>query len=264
MKILKNILILLLVLHSGLYAQSDIPEQPYPPRLVNDLAGFLTENEINILENKLVRFSDTTSTQIAVIIVKSFNGYDKADFAQRIGEKWGVGQKKYNNGIVFLIKPKTDTERGEVYIATGYGLEGVLPDAVVRRIVDNEVIARFKEGKYFEGIDAGINALMAATKGEYKAEPNTQESENKIAGVIFIIVFIIFFIIISSISKGRRNNHTIGSNLPFWLLLSLLSSSNRGRGSFGDFRSGGGSFGGGGFGGFGGGSFGGGGAGGSW
>ncbi|HOM41897.1 MAG TPA: TPM domain-containing protein, partial [Bacteroidales bacterium] len=108
---------------SAIYAQ-DVPDRPYPPRLVNDFAGLLTGDEANALERKLVAFNDTTSTQIAIVIVKDLAGYAISDYAQRLGEKWGVGQKGFDNGIVIVVKPKTLTSRGEVFIATGYGLEG--------------------------------------------------------------------------------------------------------------------------------------------
>ena len=117
-----------------------IPERPVPPRLVNDFANILSADEVNRLENKLVVFNDSTSTQIAIIIVKSLNGYDKNDLAQRIGEKWGVGRKGKNNGVVILVKPKYGQEKGDACIQTGYGLEGVLPDITCKRIVDNEMI----------------------------------------------------------------------------------------------------------------------------
>ena len=114
----------------------NIPERPNPPRLVNDFAGMLKSEEVNMLEQKLVAFDDSTSTQIAIVIVPSLGGYDKADYAQRLGEKWGVGQKGRNNGILILIKPKTADSRGEVQISTGYGVEGPIPDITCGEIVD--------------------------------------------------------------------------------------------------------------------------------
>jgi len=123
------LLILLIISQITGYGQT-IPARPDPPRLVNDFANILTEAQINQLENKLVYFNDTTSTQIAIVIVNSLDGYDKASYAYEIGEKWGVGQQGFNNGIVILLKPKTESESGEVFIATGYGLEGAIPDAI--------------------------------------------------------------------------------------------------------------------------------------
>lgn len=257
-----------------LRAQSDIPDQPKPPRLVNDLANFLSQDEVNSLETKLVRFNDSSSTQIAIVIVNSFNGYEKADFATRLGDKWGVGQKKLNNGVVFLIKPKTTFEKGEVFIATGYGLEHVITDAAIKMIVDREIIPYFKNGEYFTGIDKGVDALIALSKGEYKATKQMNESNAKVIAIIIVFFFFILFIVLASLSKkySYDKNKTIssGKHIPFWVWLLLLNSgANSHRGTFNDFSSGRGSFGGfggggGGFSGFGGGSFGGGGAGGSW
>ena len=140
---------------AGRIAAQDIPDKPNPPRLFNDYAGILPEDQANYLERMLVGFNDSTSTQIAVVIIKSLKGYDKNDFAQRLGQKWGVGQKGKNNGVVILVKPKTMIEKGEVCIQTGYGMEGVLPDATCKRIVDNDIIPRFSNNEYYQGILAG-------------------------------------------------------------------------------------------------------------
>jgi uncharacterized protein len=242
----------------------DIPDPPQPPRLVNDFTGVLTSDQVNALESKLVNFNDSTSTQIAVVIVKSLNGYDKNDFAQRLGQKWGIGQKGKKNGIVILVKPKYPQEKGEVSIQTGYGLEGVLPDITCKRIEENEMIPSFRQGDYFTGIDKATSTIISITKGEFTADQyNKKKGKSSPYGMLIpiIIIAIVFFII-----RGNRGGtHSIGKNVPFWTALFLLGSMGRSghSGSWGDF-SGGGGGGGGGFGGFGGGSFGGGGAGGSW
>ncbi len=243
------------------FAQN-IPDKPNPPRLVNDYANFLTNAEVNQLEKKLDEFNNKTSTQIAVVIVKSLNGYEKADFAFQLGEKWGVGQKGSDNGIVFLVKPRIGNERGEVFIATGYGLEGAVPDAVAKRIVESEIIPEFKNGNNFAGINKGITTLMALTEGEFTAQQYLAKHKQNDSATGAIIIFIIFiYFIFSAIGRNKSRHHSVGKNLPFWMLLTMLGSSSRSHsGSFGNFSSGSGSFGGG----FGGGSFGGGGAGGSW
>ena len=127
MLIFKRILLFLALLLSFSWnaKSQDIPARPDPPRLVNDFAGVLNGDELQALERKLVAFNDSTSTQIVVVLVKSLNGYDKNDFAQRIGETWGVGQKGKNNGAVVVVKPKYPNEKGEACIQTGYGLEGL-------------------------------------------------------------------------------------------------------------------------------------------
>jgi uncharacterized protein len=252
---------------------AQVPERPEPPRLVNDFAGILDRDQVQSLEDTLVQFARETSTQIVVVITGSLGGYDPADFAYRIGEKWGVGQKGKNNGLVVLVKPKTPTEKGQVFIATGYGLEGVIPDAVANgKIIDDEMIPRFREDDYYGGIVNGTRVLMSLASQEYTAEEYQGESEtpeSKGGGIVFL--FIIIFIIIITLLGGGRNKKSFNTgsrNLPLWILLGMMNSKSRG-GSWSDFSGGrggfgGGSFGGGGFGGFGGGSFGGGGAGGSW
>ena len=259
-------ILFLLLSHTGL--TQDLPDKPVPPRLVNDFVGMLGNSESDVLERKLVAFDDSTSTQIAVVIIDDLKGYDKADYAQRLAEKWGIGQKGENNGILILIKQKTRTSNGEVFIAPGYGLEGVIPDLLCKEIVDNEILPLFRQDRYFEGLDNATNVLMSLVRGLYPPDKYKKKNEiNNIAPVIFIIIFIIVIMFIRG--SGGRNSRNIGSKgLPLWLLLSMMNSGrSSGRGSWGGF-SGGGGFGGrgggGGFGGFGGGSFGGGGAGGSW
>jgi uncharacterized protein len=243
-------------------AAQDIPERPIPPRLVNDYAGILSADETARLEQKLVSFNDSISTQIVLVIVKSLNGYDKNDYAQRLGQKWGVGQKGRNNGIVILVKPKYPNEKGEASIQTGYGLEGVLPDITCKQIVDNEMIPKFAQGDYYGGVSAGIAVVMSITKGEFTAgQYGKRARQQKPYGIL--VPIIILMIIVFWIRMSRGGTHSVGKSLPFWTSLFLLSSMGRGgSGSWGNFQSGGDS--GGGFGGFGGGGFGGGGAGGSW
>ncbi len=266
MKKISVITLTLLVLLAGKATAQDVPEPMYPPRLVNDYTGILKEHEFLSLERKLEQFNDSTSTQVVVALVWSLNGLTKEEFADRIGQEWGVGQKGKNNGIVILIKPKINEERGEARISVGYGLEGVIPDAVARRIVGNEMIPSFKQGDYYTGIDRAVNTLIAISKGEFTAEAYQKKTEGSILGLIIPALVIVVIIII--MSRNSRRYYTTGSKgTSIWTAIWLASMmGNRGHGgSWGNFNSGGGSFGGGGgFGGFGGGSFGGGGAGGSW
>lgn len=266
---MKKLLILFIIVFSITNLVAQIPERPSPPELVNDFADVLAPEQQHDLENRLVQFARETSTQIVVVTVESLNDYEPWDYAVRIGEKWGVGQSENDNGLVILLKPKMgENDRGQVYIATGYGLEGVLPDAVVNgTIIDNEMIPYFQQGDYYRGLLGGINVIMDITRGEYTAEYYQQNyGQEKGSAIPFFIVFILFFIIFPILRSRRSRYYSPGKSLPFWLALGLLSGSGRSHGgSFSNFSSGGGSFGGGGgFGGFGGGSFGGGGAGGSW
>jgi uncharacterized protein len=263
------LLITLAIINAGVRAQ-DIPDKPNPPRLVNDLAGMLSRDEINSLEERLVAFNDSTSTQIAIVVVPTLNGYDKADYAQRLGEKWGIGRKQLNNGVLILVKPKQADSKGQVFIAQGYGLEGVLPDLTCSQIVDNDILPSFRQGNYYEGLYKAVGTIMAITRGEYTADDygkNARKGSSKHLPVgLLIFIFIIIFMLIGR-GSGGSGKHISSSGLPFWMLLSTLNSGRGSHdGSWGGFSGGGfgGGSGGGGFGGFGGGSFGGGGAGGSW
>ncbi|MFH1160309.1 MAG: TPM domain-containing protein [bacterium] len=243
----------------------DIPPRPEPPRLVNDFAEVLAPGEVRHLEQKLLSFNDSTSTQIVVVIVKSLNGYDKADFAFRLGEQWGVGQKGKNNGIVVLVKPKYGNESGQTFIAVGYGLEAVIPDAIGKRIVENEMIPYFREGNYYDGLDAATTTLIGLAGGEFTADSYAKGQDKGLMTLLipFLVIAAIFFLI----RMSRARSHSVGKSIPFWTAFWLLGSlGGRGHsGNWSNFSSGSGPFsGGGGFGGFGGGSFGGGGAGGSW
>jgi uncharacterized protein len=245
----------------------DFPDRPVPPRLVNDFAGMLNQDEINSLEQKLVAFNDSTSTQIAIVTVPNLMGYDKADYAQRLAEKWGIGQKGLNNGILILVKPQQPDSNGQVFITQGYGLEGAIPDLTCLQIVDNDILPSFRKNEIYEGLNNATNTLMALARGEFSAEEYGQRAKKNTGQKIpfGLIVFIIFIVImlISRGSGGSNQRNISSKGLPMWLLLSMMNSGRGSHGgSWGGFSGGGG--GGGGFGGFGGGSFGGGGAGGSW
>lgn len=264
-KMMKNIRILLLlalVLSSSILFAQELPAPMNPPRLVNDFVGILDQNEWSTLEKKLRDYNDTTSTQIYIVIVNDFLGYDKSDYAFRLGEKWGIGQKSKNNGAVILVRPKTPILNGEAFIAIGYGLEDVIPDITANHIANREMIPYFKQNQYYQGLNAATTTIINLAKGKFTAEQYNKGKKSSGGGVI---IFIIIIIILSLIFRGNSNTRgrTMGSNIPFWLALGMLSSGSR-SGGFGGFSSGSGGFGGGGFGGGGGGSFGGGGAGGSW
>jgi len=264
---ISGLLFLVLLLLAGQLMASDIPPRPNPPRLVNDFAGILTPQQRQSLEYSLRSLNDSTSNQIVVVIVKSLNGLAPNTFATELGQQWQVGQKKFDNGIVVLIRPKYGNSRGRAYIATGYGLESVIPDATAKRIVEFEMIPSFKQGDYYEGIRKATITLMKLSSGEISAKGYNKTHKNTppFAGLIPIFVIILIFILMR-VSNAR--SYSVGRGTSFFtafLLGSMLGGSSH-SGSWNDFSggsSGGGGFGGG-FGGFGGGSFGGGGAGGSW
>jgi uncharacterized protein len=265
---IKNYHIILLLLAFSIsqsFAQ-DLPARS--TRLVNDYAGLLSKQEINFLERKLVNYNDTTSTQIAVLIVNDLNGYDIVDYAQRVGQAWGVGQKGKENGVIIVLKPKTATAKGEVNIDVGYGLEPIIPDATAKRIVEKEMIPHFKNNDYVGGLNAATDVIISLAAGHFSADEYNKGSDGNGAG--FLVPIIVMIIVFSIINRRRRGTYSTsgkGSSLPFWTALWLGSTMGRSHGgSWSNFHSGSGGFGSGGgsFGGFGGGSFGGGGASGSW
>lgn len=262
--IIKRFFLFILFISGAFVLQAQtFPEQP--DRLVNDYTNTLTQAEVSQLEQKLVAFDDSTSTQIAVVLIKSLEGYDVADYAVRLAEKWGIGGSKNNNGVLLLAS----LGDRKVTIQTGYGVEGALPDAIARRIIENEIKPGFKTGNYFGGLDQGTSAIISYTKGEYKeARKKPQQGKGPSGFVIFLIIMVIIFLI--SRKGGGGGSQVIGGRgaaSPFWWMLMGSALGGRGGGGgFGGFSGGSGGFGGGGggFGGFGGGSFGGGGASGSW
>ena len=177
-----------------------LKQKPSNAALVNDYTGTLTAAQKDALEHKLDAFDDSTSTQIAVVIIPSLNGNDVADYNVRLFREWGVGSKKTNNGVLLLIAK--DDHR--LNITTGYGVEGPLPDVTCKEIIDGIIVPKFKAGEdYYNGIDLGTTAIMQAVKGEYTAPPGYHKGGGgaSTARIIFIIInipisiikFIIYF-----------------------------------------------------------------------
>ena len=237
-----------------------VPSRPDPQRLVNDLARVFTPEQVSRLENTLVAFDDSTSNQIAVVTVKDLEGYDASEYAVRIGLDWGVGSEQFNNGIVLLVKPKTFDSAGQVFIAVGYGLEGAIPDAYAKRIIENELIPHFRNNDYYAGVEAACDVLMKLASGEI-SEPRGEEEDDALLEIIATLLFIglLIFIFIIAVGQNDDNGHSSGGGRRT-IYVGPIITSGRSYGGGSSFGSG---FGGG-FGGFRGGSFGGGGAGGSW
>ncbi|KAA3440525.1 TPM domain-containing protein [Rufibacter hautae] len=253
----------ILWLWAGLGLAQDFPPRPSPPRLVNDLANILSPEEEQALEQKLVNYNDSTSTQIAVVNITSIGGYDVSDYAFKLAEQWGIGQQGKNNGILIL----TAVNERKIYIATGYGLEGAVPDAIAKRITEYTIKPEYKQGNYYAGLDKGTSFIIDVASGEYKADPRQQQGDDgggiPILWIIIGILIIIFLISRRGGGRGGRGGgmRTLGG--PFFPPV-IFGDFSGGRGIFGGGGGGFGGGGGGGFGGFGGGSFGGGGAGSDW
>ena len=263
MKKLFSILFLFFSLHT--FAQK-LFDKPNPPKAVNDFGKMLEPFQEQALEQKLDAYNDSTSSAIVIITVEDLGDYGIEDVALKYLREWGVGVKGKNNGVVIFVAKN----QRKSWIATGYGMEGVLPDVTVQQIVDQRMIPYFKEKDFYRGFDNTVDAIEQAAAGEFKADPAATKHGRSLPSfrtIIFLIV--IFFVFISFLGGGgrgggyasRRGFGGLGA-LPWFFLGSAFG------GGFGGGRggSGGGGFGGGGggFGGFGGGSGGGGGAGGGW
>lgn len=235
-----------------------IPSKPAVEGPVNDYAGILTDREILELQRMLIDFADSTSNQICVVTVSDLEGYSEDDYAISIGRQWNVGSDDFNNGIVFLIKPKTERERGAAFIAVGRGLEEKITDLRCHRIVNETAIPRFAENDYYNGIRNSCIELMKLASELYATPARDDEYEDIASAIASIIFIIILILIIYRLSKGDNNNSHNSNRGPKG---GPFIFRDWGGGSFG---SGGGGFTGGFRGGFGGGSFGGGGGGGRW
>lgn len=246
-----------------LFGQGDFPALPNPPKLVNDFSNTLSSDEVQRLERKLTAYNDSTSTQVTIVMIRSLGPYDISDYAFQLGDRWGIGQKDLDNGILILAAM---SDR-KVFIATGYGMEGVIPDILAKRIVDQLIVPNFRMESYYAGLDKATDMIFKLASGEYKADKVTTSGEHGGALIFFLIIIFLFVILPLLRNRKDNNNHMGGKGggvdlFTTIMLANMLKGGSRGK--FGDFSSGKGSFGGGGFGGFGGGSFGGGGAGGSW
>jgi len=261
----KLTLFFILLLNAVCVFAQDIPDKDIPPRpntLVNDYANVLSADSRQMLERKLDDYNDSTSTQIAIVLVHSIGDYEINSYGTALGRKWAIGQKGKNNGLLILAA----IDQRKVTIQTGYGMEGSIPDAITNQIITDDIRPHFRQGDYYGGLDQATTDIIKYAKGEYKGNPHHNNGGGSGAG---IIVFIIIIFILIIIFRGRGGGGQIiggrGGASPFWWFLAgdILGSSGRGGG--GGWGGGGGdSGGGGGFGGFGGGSFGGGGSSGSW
>lgn len=210
------------------------PESPNPFRYVNDYTKTLTIAQSEDLENKVIAYSQQTSSQIAIVILPSVGNYPIADYAFELGNRWGIGRSQLDNGILLLIAK----EDRELFIATGKGMEGALPDALAAQIIRREILPHFKEGNYYAGISHGLEAIVLATQGEYEA---LEEATDQFDMLIPIIFFVFFVLIIMLNQSGNLPNNGIGH--------SRGGTTYRGGYGSGGRRGGGGGFGGGGFGG---------------
>ena len=249
---MRRILLVITFVAVAVSAFADIFDRPAEVNLVVDNAEAFSRKHAEALRAKLDSFERATTVQIQIYTTKDLWGYDIVDFAQRLGEGWGVGQEGANNGIVIVYKPKTLTEDGEVTIQTGYGIEPLIPDAVCKQIIESEMIPRFQQGLIYKGIDQAVDVCISLTKGEFTADKYLADKAkiDHIAKVIaqciilFLVIipgclFVIFFII--ALCLGLLKGDTISSSSG-----SSSGSSHRSYHSSSHRSYGGGHFGGGG------------------
>ena len=247
----KSIVLLLIICNLSVLAKS-VPKAPNDERWVQDYGNVLDRSQEIYLLRKLKTYYDSTSTEIAIVTESSLDGDDIFQYSQRLAQTWGIGGKEFSNGVLIYVA----VNDRKMFIQVGYGLEGAIPDAYAKRIIEQILKPRFRENHYGKGIDEATSALIQMASGEYKSSKTRKE------GIPFWVIVLIVVILIIIFSQGGNDGHTydydIGghrsirrSRPSFWI---------GGGGGGGGGWSGGGGFGGG----FGGGSFGGGGAGGSW
>ncbi|MDF0718012.1 TPM domain-containing protein [Muricauda sp. 334s03] len=243
------------------WGQFTIPEKPQKETSVYDYVNLLSPSQSNALEQKLIQYSDSTSTQIVVAIISSTEGENINYLGAQWGQKWGIGQADKDNGVLILLAK--DDRR--IAINTGYGVEGSLTDLMSKRIIETVIIPEFKEGSYYRGLDRGSDAIFKVLTGEFTEERSFGNKRPFPFEILFpFIIFIVILIILwSRKNKGGGRGGRRGRGLDIWDMI-ILSNMGRSSGSSGGFGSGGFGGGGGFSGGFGGGGFGGGGASGGW
>ena len=238
------IIIFLLCTYLPTSAQQ-LPEPKHPPCLVNDFTNLLNQQEQTMLEQKLRSYHDTTSTQIYVVTIADLGGYDIADYAFKLGDKWGIGQKGKDNGVLILIKPKFGYERGEIFIATGYGLEGAIPDAYSKSVITNYIEPAFREGQYYKGLDDASTILIQMASGEFTAD-NQNEDSFFVEGLIIALIIALLMYLLSKKSGGGGISRGSPGGFPLGGFGSGGRSSGNRSSSGGFSGGGGGRFGGGG------------------
>ena len=256
--------IIALLLPLGLIGQNAqaLLEMKAPTSLVTDFSNVLSANDRAFLENKLLDYADTTSTQISIVIIGSTGGDDINLVTAEIAQSWRIGQDGKDNGCLILVA----TDDRSLSIQNGYGLEPYLTDFTSKMIIENDILPFFKQGSYAKGLDVGTNSIIEVLAGSYEGKggrgKKTSRQGRSIGKLILLVVMIIIYMSRRGGNGGGGNGGGRYRSGIGPLLFGMGMGHTMGGGGFGGGSSG--SFGGGSFGGFGGGSFGGGGASGSW
>jgi len=260
---MKKLLIIWIILLGFVTTQAqEVLPKPNPPKLVTDKANVLSKEQLEILEHKLVALDDSTSNQIAIVLLPTLDGYPIEEYANKLFRNWGIGNAKTNNGVL-IIAAIADRK---IRIEVGYGLEGAIPDIIASNIIQNDIGPNFREGNYYRGLDKAIESLSKAAVGEYKvkrAKKGTGGSSGK-SILTFVLILFVVLMIVARGGGGGKGGGMVSRKRYGDIAEAILWSSILGGGRRSSGGGWGGGSGGGGFGGFGGGSSGGGGASGGW
>ena len=170
---------------TGFAADADFPARPDTAIFVNDFAGVLRQSKV--IDDSLRAFSKRTTNQIMVITVKDLGDYEPKMYAAELGDRWGIGQAKLDNGLILLIKPKTRDSKGQFALCPGRGLGGALPDVTCKRIVDGKAIPALKKGDYDAAVWAVLKAVMPICAGEISGDEATKKSSGGGGGWIWFV-----------------------------------------------------------------------------
>lgn len=255
------LMVSLLLLHQLGFGQFTIPPKPDFQTSVYDYANLLNASEKASLEDKLIKYSDSTTTQIVVITIEDLKGEAVGVLATNWAHKWGIGQADKDNGVIILVA-KNDKK---ISIRPGYGVDDRLVAGICGEIIRKVITPEFKAGSYYNGLDKGADAIIQVLKGKYKGTRIEDSNDDSIFPILlFIIIFVVIMIIaLKNKGGGNSGNSSGGPSLLDIIILSNMGRSSGGGsfgGGFGESSGGGGGFGGG----FGGGGFSGGGADGGW
>lgn len=208
MKLRYLILMLTLLIQPLLWANSDFPERPEPAKLVNLITeeNILEDFQVNLLEEKLQTFSDSTGNQILIVVVDSLGSWDANQYATMLGQNWGIGQESIDNGIVLLLSVGGAEGQRDYYISVGYGLESAIPDLRVKRLQEKHLLPYLKQGSYFRALDETTSELMKLAIKEYDG---TQKKRKGNKGTMAVVIFFASIIGLAYYSKKDKEKRGI-------------------------------------------------------
>lgn len=199
---------IVLMLSMFLNMSAGIPEKPKHAKFMWDYANVIDDDQEKLIEDSLEYFSRTTSNQIVVMTVtdQMLDGMEMAEFCNQVGNKWGVGQKDSNNGVVIIIKPKTKNDYGDAFISTGYGTEGPLPDLLCSKVINEDMIPHFKKNDYASGVWAALEIIMPALQGEFNMDNYSKST-----------------LMDNNTSNDKNDDNTSEDMIPKWLVYLIVA-----------------------------------------